>query len=119
MNAACCLGTVFHCHIMLTLLYLVIFSLGFFLPVWGRMHSWLCGQQLCKLSLKALLEAREHGEPAGEEDGLGHLPPHVQAALSDRLLYKHVHTSLVETPDLGLEDSLGDLKPLHAKTDLL
>ena len=104
---------------MLTLLYLVIFSLGFVLPVWGRMHSWLCGQQLCKLSLKALLEAGEHGEPAGEEDGLGHLPPHVQAALSDRLLYKHVHTSLVETPDLGLEDSLGDLKPLHAKTDLL
>merc|ERR1711972_432316 len=33
------------------------------LPVWGCMHSWLCGQQLCKLSLKALLEAGEHASP--------------------------------------------------------
>ena len=83
------------------------------------MHPWSSRQQLFELCLKALLEAGEHGEPAGEEDGLGHLPPHVEAALRDGLLHQHMHPCLVESPHLRLENSLRDLKPFHAKADLL
>ena len=69
------------------------------------MHSWLCRQQLLELRLKPLFEAGEHGEPAGEEDGLGDLPPHVEAALGDGLLHQHMHPSLVEAPHFRFEDS--------------
>ena len=70
--------------------------------------------QLLQLVLESLPETGDEGQPAGEEDGLSQLLPHVHAALLDGLVDENVDAGLVEAPELGLEEPFASLEALTA-----